>query len=311
MQQEPHDSQPESLVEQAKQGETRALECLVELLQGRVYNLALRMLAVPEDAQDAMQEILVKIITHLGDFRGDSTFMTWAYRIATNHLLSLAEQATRRITFERLGTGIADSLAHSSPDIAVEVERALLAEEVCRSCTLGMLQCLSREARIVVILGDLFEVSSEEGADILAITPAAFRKRLSRARAELVGFVSCQCGIVNPDNPCRCEKHINNKLRAGLIDPQRLRYATTHDRSSAEHYRLAQRQEFEAVLRTAALLRSHPHYAAPTDFVAVLRAWMTNPDSHLLENAPLTPLIRHSSLSGDTEGTANTRADDP
>jgi hypothetical protein len=75
------------LVGRAKAGEADALERLAEALQDDVFRLALRMTAHREDAEDATQEILVKIITKLGGFRGDSSVRTWAYRIAVRHVL--------------------------------------------------------------------------------------------------------------------------------------------------------------------------------------------------------------------------------
>ena len=76
-------------VEQAQNGDREALEQVVKAIQGKIYGLALRMLWHPEDAKDATQEILIRIITHLGTFRGDSSFMTWVYRVAANALLTI------------------------------------------------------------------------------------------------------------------------------------------------------------------------------------------------------------------------------
>ena len=78
----------ESLVERAKEGDQNALEELVRHIQDPVYGLALRMLSHPADAEDATQEILVKVVTHLVSFRQESAFTTWVYRIASNHLIT-------------------------------------------------------------------------------------------------------------------------------------------------------------------------------------------------------------------------------
>ena len=64
------------LVEQACEGDEEALEAVVIGIQDRIYNLALRMLWHPSDAEDATQEILMKVITHLSQFRQESAFMT-------------------------------------------------------------------------------------------------------------------------------------------------------------------------------------------------------------------------------------------
>jgi RNA polymerase sigma factor (sigma-70 family) len=76
----------EEVVERAQAGDRAALESVIEQVEGRIYGLAIRMLWHPEDARDATQEILIRIITHLGDFQRQSTFMTCAYRVAANQL---------------------------------------------------------------------------------------------------------------------------------------------------------------------------------------------------------------------------------
>ena len=78
----------ENLVQQAKEGSREALESVVLGIQDRIYGLALRMLGYPADAEDAAQEILIKVVTRLDSFRQESAFSTWVYRIAANHLLT-------------------------------------------------------------------------------------------------------------------------------------------------------------------------------------------------------------------------------
>ncbi|HEX5786471.1 MAG TPA: RNA polymerase sigma factor, partial [Burkholderiaceae bacterium] len=75
------------LVSQALTGNALALDALLRRHQAWLYNVALRVLQHPQDAEDATQEALLKIVTHLSTFRGDSAFATWAYRIAFNVLL--------------------------------------------------------------------------------------------------------------------------------------------------------------------------------------------------------------------------------
>ncbi len=78
----------ELLVKRSKEGDRETLEALVRSIQERIFGVALPMLYYPADAEDATQEILIKIITHFYGFRRDSGFTTWAYRIASNHLLT-------------------------------------------------------------------------------------------------------------------------------------------------------------------------------------------------------------------------------
>ena len=86
------------MVKQAKNGNRAALEQLILRIQDKIFGLALKMLGHPEDAEDATQEILIKVITSLSGFRGESAFETWMYRISSNHLLT-----TRKRKSETMG----------------------------------------------------------------------------------------------------------------------------------------------------------------------------------------------------------------
>src|SRR5262249_52141960 len=79
----------EQLVSRARQGDRAGLEELISRIQNKVYALALRMLWHPEDARDATQDIMIRVVTHLSDFGGRSAFLTWVYRIASNYLLTV------------------------------------------------------------------------------------------------------------------------------------------------------------------------------------------------------------------------------
>ena len=179
----------ETLVSAAKEGNKHALEELVLQIQDRIYGLALRMLYDPSDAQDASQEILLKIITHLGTFRGESAFTTWMYRVAANHLLTTRKRRAEReaMSFEAYEEDLDIESARNWQVSQSDILQRLFVEEIRISCLQGLLLCLDREHRLAFLLADVFGVSGEQGAAILDITPAAFRKRLSRARETLGG----------------------------------------------------------------------------------------------------------------------------
>ena len=108
-----------ALVAQARGGDRDSLEHLVVQIQRPVYNLALRMLWHPEDARDASQEILVRVVTHLGSFRGESGFLTWVYRVAANHLITARQGRVERQepTFERFAEDLADGRPTCRPSV--------------------------------------------------------------------------------------------------------------------------------------------------------------------------------------------------
>ena len=77
----PTDHEDQALVMRTRSGDREALEHLIERHQGWIYNIAVRMLYHPQDAEDATQEILVKVLTRLSSFEGRSSFRTWLYRV--------------------------------------------------------------------------------------------------------------------------------------------------------------------------------------------------------------------------------------
>ncbi len=259
----------EELVEKARGGDRAALEALVTRLQGRIYNLAVRMLWHPADAEDATQEILVKVVTHLGDFRGQSRLSTWVWRIAANHLLTTRKRRAEQqaLTFTEFARDLDQGLSDTLPSVAAEVDERLLEEEVKIGCMQGMLLCLSREERAAYVLGEIFQVTDREGADIFDISPAAYRKRLSRARTAVRAFMQRKCGLVDPANACRCRRRVRPAIEKGRLDPRRLLFA----QGAGAPAIVRGTAEMEELDRAAALFRSHPSYQAPATTSRLLR----------------------------------------
>lgn len=274
------------LVARAKHGDREALEAVIESSRDRIYNLALRMLWHPADAEDATQEILIRVVTHLGSFRGESAFTTWVYRVASNYLLTTRKRRAEReeLTFERFAEQLDAGLASDASHLADDVETRLLLEDVKLGCTQGMLLCLDRDHRLAYILGHVFALPSNEGAEILEITPAAFRKRLSRARQRLHHFMERKCGLVNPGNPCRCARRVDTAIRTGRVDPAHLLFAHHPVRLPADRQTVAAVHEMEGLYAAADLLRDHPRYAARGSTAAVLQQLLDPERLSLLED---------------------------
>ncbi|MBI3973986.1 MAG: RNA polymerase sigma factor [Chloroflexi bacterium] len=288
-------NEADTYVGRAKMGDSAAVEALVRAIQDRIYGLAMRMLADPADAQDATQEILMKVVANLASYRGESAFATWVYRVAANHLLSArkhrAEERAEQmgLTFDTLEQMLQQGLAFSAVSAAPQpppAEERVLEEEVKIGCTQSMLLFLDREHRLAFILGEVLDLTGEEGAAILGVTPPAFRKRLSRARARLCAFMSRQCGLVNHERPCRCAVQIPFAVHAGIVDPARPRFAThpvrmRHGAGPAgpdearpperSDQAIARMRELETLEKITAVFRSHPDYAAPDVFAGAIK----------------------------------------
>lgn len=203
-------------IELAQDGDAKALEGLVREVQDRVYKLAMRMLADPNAAQDAAQEILIRIVTKLSTFRGDSSFETWTYRVATNYLLTARKIIAndRVLSFQMFAddllSGIADEQSSAPED-------HVMLNELRLRCTMAMLLCLDREHRAAYVLGDVLEFEHVTAADVLDITSATYRKRLSRARARVQDFTAKTCGLASPSAPCSCRKRLPAAMAMGRI----------------------------------------------------------------------------------------------
>ena len=250
----------ETLVSEARAGSRDSLERLVVKIQRPVYNLALRMLWHPEDARDASQEILVRVVTHLSSFRGDSRFLTWVYRIAANYLISARQSRVEAqgLTFEQFDADLADGLS-DLPAGSDEwpADQALLLEEVKIGCMHALLTCLDRPHRLAYVLGEILEFEGPEAGRILGISAAAFRKRLSRAREAIVEFTRTHCGLVDTANPCRCVRRLSRAQATGRVDAAALLFGRT-DSARAFPSIVERVRRLERVQRTAALHRATP-----------------------------------------------------
>lgn len=277
----------EDLVEKAKAGDRRVLEEIVRRIQDRIYGLAIRMLFIPADAEDATQEILMKVITHLGTFKGKSRFETWVHRIAANHLLTTRKGRAEswRLTFDKCNRMIEEGNREEGGSGVIEAEQHLVVEETKRACVHYLLLCLKREIRLAYILGEIFGVGSAEGAEILGLTPAAYRQRLSRGRKRLTGFLAGKCGLVDPGNPCRCGTLAAIHVRKRHIDPKNLLFATHAVRSRQDGRGEDLVKELDAMARAAALLRNHPDYAAAGVFVESVKGLIDSGRFQLLTNS--------------------------
>lgn len=258
----------EQLVKQAQAGNRKALEQVLEHIRDLVYNLSLKMLLFPEDAADATQEILVRVLTRLSTFKRESRFTTWVYRVATNFLLTEKKKHVPGlvVTMEEYGRLIDSGQSTEVRHAQNQGELLLLEEEVKVSCTLGLLQCLNEQGRMVYILGELLEFNSLEGAAILEISSENFRKILSRSRTRIRNFLQKKCGLANPDNPCRCTRKIDTLIDRGLIAPTQLRFAPHTGRS------IDLISQIDHLEKSAAIYRSMPQFTAPEEVVSGMKS---------------------------------------
>lgn len=213
------------LVNKALNGNKAALSSLIKKNQDYIYNIALKLFLQPRDAQDATQEVLIKVITNLKSFRQESQFRTWLYRIVINHFLSLKSKKTELlmtsnslITNENISTKDEEELAIDE----------VLVEEVRIMCSTAMLMCLERQQRLIYIIGEVFGADHNLGAELFNTSPGNYRIKLHRAKAQLLNFVSNKCGLVDQKNSCRCPKKTKQFMQEGIVDKNKIQFNTNY-----------------------------------------------------------------------------------
>lgn len=214
-------------VDKAVSGDKQALQSILLSAQDMIYNLSLRMLGSPHDAEDAVQEIMIKIITQLSTFRKESAFSTWVYRIATNYLINCKKTmfAQHPLSFEYYGEDINAGFIPNTENLTGGIDEGILAEELKLSCTNVMLQCLDPESRCIYVLGIMFKADSKVCGEILGITPDAYRQRLSRIRKKVAEFLGNYCGL-SKTGACNCQKRVGYAIQTHRLNPKSLEYSS-------------------------------------------------------------------------------------
>ena len=207
------------LIRESISGNKVSLEKLIKIHQDYIYNISLKLFLNPDDALDATQEVLIKVITALKTFKGESQFRTWLYRIAFNHFLRTPKRKIE-LLLETEPTHFAEFSDNNEDEKISEDE----IEEVRLLCSTAMLMCLNREQRLIYIVGEIFGADHNLAAELFGITPVNYRVKLHRAKADLLNFVSSKCGIINSDNPCRCPKKTRFLIKRGIVDKENLKF---------------------------------------------------------------------------------------
>ena len=174
-----------SLVRAAQRGDPLAFRSLVERYQRRVYQLALGMVKDSDEAMDIAQETFVRVHRYLPSFKGDSSFFTWTYRIATNLCLDSARRRGRNERVE-MDEGDAEIEAQMEPPSAALAgpQRAALNAEL--KAKIGeALGSLSENHRAILLLREVEGLSYEELAQVLGIRKGTVMSRLFHARLKM------------------------------------------------------------------------------------------------------------------------------
>ena len=251
------------LVPKAVNGDSAALEEIIREIKDPIYNLSLRMLGLTADAEDASQDILIKVITNLSAFRQEAAFQTWVYRIAVRYLIDYKKSmfAQHPLDFEFYANDIRAGYLPNDDELLLGADRQTLAKELKMSCTNVMLQCLDAQSRCIYILGTMFHFDSRIAADMLDLSPENYRQKLSRARHKMADFLQANCGLAG--GTCDCFKRVGFAIKTHRLDPGRLAFShlKTLNHSLLEEYT----EVMEVFDEQMDVFENLPHYQSPVD----------------------------------------------
>ena len=171
----------DKLIQRAAKGDSRAFDELLGVHERKMYALCLRMCGNPDDAQDCLQEAMLRVFRSLKGFKGDSAFSTWLYRVTMSACLDELRRRKSRPSMS-LDTLVEAGWSPADADPTPE-QHAITAQtqvEVQR-----MISELGEDMRAAVVLRDIHGCSYEEIARILGINIGTIKSRISRGREKL------------------------------------------------------------------------------------------------------------------------------
>ena len=176
----------QGLIKSAQAGNAVAFEQLIEAHQKHIFSIAYRIAGNQEDASDMAQEVLIKIFRNLKNFRGDSKFSTWLYRVATTTCLDEQKKLRRHTSYsldETLETedgSLATEPADTGPTPEESLERKAMRQAIHQA--IGKLK---KEHQKVILLREVRGLSYEEIAKALNCSEGTVKSRINRARDQL------------------------------------------------------------------------------------------------------------------------------
>ncbi len=177
------------LIQEFLEGDLQSFNRLVLKYQQKVINLCFRYMGQRAEAEDVAQEVFLTLYKSLGQFRGDSLFSTWIFRITVNHCKNRLKYLSRRNYYQN--TSIDQAVQTQEGEINIDVveegagpEELLLSNEV-QDMVQSQINELDPDHRLAIVLRDIQGLSYHEIADILELKEGTVKSRIHRARMEL------------------------------------------------------------------------------------------------------------------------------
>ena len=177
-----------SLLRRLRDRDERAFRELVQEHRDRVFNITFRMLGNRAEAEDVAQEVFISVFKYIDEFREESKFSTWLYRVAVNQCKNRIKYLARRHDRDRdeldettQGNGVNGSIGGALPSSPSEALQSAQMEKVLQEAIAN----LDEDQRIVVVLRDVEDLSIEEICEITGLPDGTVKSRLHRARLVL------------------------------------------------------------------------------------------------------------------------------
>ncbi|HXZ14227.1 MAG TPA: RNA polymerase sigma factor [Candidatus Sulfotelmatobacter sp.] len=198
--------QETALVEQARRGDRAALGALVEPWRKPLFGYIYRMVTLRQDAEDLLQDVLVRVLENLREYRGEAPFKSWLFGIATHACLDHLRHKKRwRVEAQLIG----EQEAKASPEMhraLVEVmqqpEFVFEIREHVAFCFACVAWSLPPEEQAALMLKEVLGFTAEEAAGILRVSEPVFRHRLSDARGKMIQDFDGLCALINKSGVC-------------------------------------------------------------------------------------------------------------
>lgn len=176
-----------SLVRQAQRGDAKAFRLLVERYQRKIFAVAISLVKDREEAQDIAQDAFIRVHQRLGDFKGDSSFYTWLYRITRN--LCIDRLRSRRTHAQAFDDGVAVDADRGDPGflsraLGTNPQRGALRKELGAQIAKALGE-LSENHREILVLREIEGMSYEDLATTLDIPKGTVMSRLFHARSKM------------------------------------------------------------------------------------------------------------------------------
>lgn len=214
----------DELVAVAANGDHRAAEVLFARHTGFVMRLVKQLGRSAAEAEDATQDIWAIVWEHLPQFRQQSSFTTWLYRITVNHVL---QQMRRERSLQR-------QQAFAAADDAV-AEETIVPDNFLNDYFSGVLLCLSEDQRMTLVLADIFRMDHQAAAQVLKITPDNYRQKLSRSRKDLRNWMAGKCSLLRSGQACQCPRKKQCFIDDGRVNAQTGKFDTARIREIQEY----------------------------------------------------------------------------